>query len=131
MTSYVIGFFTLGVMAEIYSLQLLGSYISTLNTVSLLMFVFLCGIFLGRSFGDECFEKLQWHLRSRTLPADDTVNGVLMAISSMLLITPGVITDFLAILILIPTSRKLFKNSVLSLVKARIAEGKPYFFFKD
>lgn len=131
MTSYVIGFFTLGVMAEIYSLQLLSSYISTLNTVSLLMFVFLCGIFLGRSFGDECFEKLQWHLRSRTLPADDTVNGVLMALSSMLLITPGPLTDLLAILILIPTSRKLFKNSVLSLVKARIAEGKPYFFFKD
>lgn len=131
MTSYVIGFFTLGVMAEIYSLQLLSGYISTLNTVSLLMFVFLCGIFLGRSFGDECFEKLQWHLRSRTLPADDTVTGVLMVLSSMLLITPGPITDFLAILILIPTTRKLFKSSVLSLVKARIAEGKPYFFFKD
>jgi UPF0716 protein FxsA len=131
MTSYVVGFFTLGVMAEIYSLQLLSSYISFLNTISLLMFVFLSGIFLGRSFGDECFEKLQWHLRSRTLPADDTMDGALMAITSMLLITPGVITDILALLILIPPSRKLFKASVLSLVKSRIAEGKPYFFFKD
>ena len=131
MTSYVIGFFTLGVMAEIYSLQLLSSYISFLNTISLLMFIFLSGIFLGRSFGDECFEKLQWHLRSRTLPADDTMDGALMAITSMLLITPGVITDILALLILIPPSRKLFKASVLSLVKSRIAEGKPYFFFKD
>lgn len=131
MTSYVIGFFTLGVMAEIYSLQLLSSYISFLNTISLLMFVFLSGIFLGRSFGDECFEKLQWHLRSRTMPADDTVNGALMALTSMMLITPGAISDILALLILIPPGRKLFKASVLSLVKSRIAEGKPYFFFKD
>lgn len=131
MTSYVIGIFTLGAMAEIYSLRLFSDYIGILNTISFLMFVFLSGIFLGRSFGEEYFEKLQWHLRSRTLPADDVVNGALMAVASMMLITPGIITDVVAMLICIPFSRKLFKKSVVSLVQARIAEGRPYFFFKD
>lgn len=131
MTLYVIGYFVLGTIAEICSLRILSGYIEIINTLSYLMFTFLTGVFIGRSWGDECFEKLQWHLRSRTLPADETVNGALMALVAMMFITPGVITDIFALLILIPVIRPLFKKAIVSMVKSRIAQGQPYFFFKD
>ena len=131
MTSAMIGYFVLGSIAEICSLRILSDYISILNTLSLLMFTFIVGIFMGRSWGEEYFEKLQWHLRSRTLPADETVNGTLMALGSMMLVTPGVITDIVALLIFIPVIRPLFKKMLVGMVKNRIAQGKPYFFIKD
>lgn len=131
MISYVIGIFALVGMAEVYSLRVLSEYISTVNTITYIMFTFIAGIFLGRSFGDECFDKLVWHLRSRTMPVDETVNGVVMAMAAMMLIMPGVVTDFFALFIVIPLTRPLFKGMVVRLLKSRIDQGKSYFFLKD
>lgn len=131
MISYVIGIFALVAMAEIYSLRVLSEYISTVNTITFIMFTFIGGIFMGRSWGDEYFDKLLWHLRSRTMPVDETVNGVVMATAAMMLIMPGVITDFFAVLIMIPLTRPLFKGMVVRLLKSRIDQGKSYFFLKD
>lgn len=123
--------FVLGASAEISLLRGMGDLISITNTLSEIMLTFIVGIFLGRSWGDDYFQKLQWHLRSCTLPADETVNGALMACASMALITPGVISDVLGLLILIPATRPIFKRLVLKLVKTKIAQGQQYFFVKD
>lgn len=89
------------------------------------------GNVVGRSWGKECFEKMQWHLRSRTVPGDEVLNGSVMALSGMFLVTPGVITDLIGVFILIPMTRGVFKNIAESLVKKKITNGELYYFFKD
>ncbi|MFQ5672516.1 MAG: FxsA family protein [Nitrospinales bacterium] len=123
--------FAAGTGIELYLLSLLSQVIGIVNTISLCMFTFLLGWVAGRSWGKEYFEKLQWNLKSQTLPGDETLNGVVMAIASVLLITPGIITDVLGVLILFPVSRGVFKEITLSLVKKKISRGEVYFFFKD
>jgi UPF0716 family protein affecting phage T7 exclusion len=54
-----------------------------------------------------------------------------MGVASMLLITPGVVTDLVGLLIMTPLTRGIFKKIALDITKDRIQTGQPYFFFKD
>ena len=124
-------FFAIGTGIELYGLKWTSESLSIINTVSLIMLTFLIGIVVSRSYGNECFERIQRSLKSREAPADDVLNGAVMSLCSMLLITPGVVTDMIALLIMIPATRGLFKDMALNLTKKRIQSGQTYFFFKD
>ena len=127
----VTAFFALGTGVELYGLKWVSESISIINTISLVMFSFLVGIVVSRSYGNECFERIQRSLKSRESPADEVLNGAVMSLCSMLLITPGVITDAIGLLIMIPATRGIFKNIALNLTRKRIQTGQQYFFFKD
>ena len=131
MSLAVVLFFAICTLSEVYLLTIVSGYISIMNTLSLIMFTFIVGNIIGRSWGKECFEKMQWHLRSRSVPADEVLNGSVLALSGMFLVTPGVITDFLGVLILFPMTRGIFKDIAESLVKKKISNGELYYFFKD
>ena len=123
--------FAVGTFIEIYFLKVISGYISILNTLSLIMFTFLIGNIIGRSWGKEFFEKMQWHLRSQSMPGDEVLNGSVMALSGMMLVTPGVITDLIGVLILFPVTRGIFKNIAERIVRKKIARGELYYFFRD
>ena len=131
MSLAVVLFFAIGTLCEVYLLTIVSGYISIMNTLSLIMFTFLVGNVVGRSWGKECFEKMQWHLRSRTVPGDEVLNGSVMALSGMFLVTPGVITDLIGVFILFPMTRGVFKGIAESLVKKKITNSDLYYFFKD
>ena len=127
----VTAFFALGTGVELYGLKFVSDSISILNTVSLVMLTFLIGIVISQSYGKEVFEKMQRHLKSREAPGDETLNGAVMGVAGMFLITPGAVTDIIGILIMIPLTRGMFKQIALNVTKNRIQAGQPYFFFKD
>ena len=127
----VTAFFALGTGIELYGLKFVSDSISILNTVSLVMLTFLIGIVISQSYGKEVFEKMQRHLKSREAPGDEALNGAVMGVAGMLLITPGAVTDIIGLLIMIPITRGIFKQIASNLSKKRIESGQPYFFFKD
>ena len=127
----VAAFFALGTGIELYGLKWVSESISIMNTISWVMFSFLVGIVVSRSYGDECLERIQRSLKSREAPVDDVLNGAVMSLCSMLLITPGFITDTIGLLIMIPATRGLFKGMALNFTQKRIQAGQQYFFFKD
>ena len=127
----VTAFFALGTGVELYGLKFVSDSISILNTVSLVMLTFLIGIVISQSYGKEVFEKMQRHLKSREAPGDEALNGAVMGVAGMFLITPGAVTDIIGLLIMIPITRGIFKQIALNLSKKRIESGQPYFFFKD
>ena len=131
MSLAVVLFFAVGTFAEMYLLTIVSASISVINTLSLIMFTFLIGNIINRSWGKEYFDKMQWHLRSRSVPGDDILNGSVLALSGMFLITPGVITDVVGILIVLPFTRFIFKDITESIVKKKISNGELHYFFKD
>ena len=131
MSLAITAFFALGTGIELYGLKFVSDSISILNTVSLVMLTFLIGIVISQSYGKEVFEKMQRHLKSREAPGDEALNGAVMGVAGMLLITPGAVTDIIGILIMIPLTRGMFKQIALNVTKNRIQSGQPYFFFKD
>ena len=131
MSLAITAFFALGTGTELYGLKFVSDSISVLNTVSLVMLTFLIGIIVSQSYGKEVFEKMQRHLKSREAPGDEALNGAVMGVAGMLLITPGAVTDIIGLLIMIPITRGIFKQIASNLSKKRIESGQPYFFFKD
>ena len=127
----VAAFFALGTGVEIYGLKLVSDQISILNTISLIMFTFLTGIVISRSYGKEVFERMQRFLKSREAPNEEAINGAVMGVASMFLITPGVVTDMIGLLIMIPITRGIFKDIALNICNKKIQSGQSYYFFKD
>ena len=128
--SISVGFAATSVI-ELYVLLWLSKWISTLNTFSFIMLTFLIGVVVGRSWGRENFDKIQWSLKSGTPPSDDLLNAVVMASASLLLITPGAVTDMIGFFILIPAIRPVFKDILRDFVKKKISNGQLYFFIND
>ncbi len=122
---------TVGTAVEIISLTWLGTQISVLNTISFTMLTLLLGVINGRSFGEEWYKKIQWHLKSGTVPSDDVVNGTVMNVGSKLLLTPGLVTDVLGFLIILPQTRFISKRIALSFFKRKMSRREQWFFFKD
>ena len=122
---------TLGTTVEILSLTWLGTQISVLNTISVTMLTLLLGVINGRSYAEEWYEKIQWHLKSGTEPSDDVLNGTVMNVGSKLLLTPGLVTDVLGFLIIIPQTRFISKSIALKLFKSKMQRREQWFFFKD
>ena len=54
----VTAFFALGTGIELYGLKWVSESISIMNTISWIMFSFLVGIVVSRSYGDECFQRI-------------------------------------------------------------------------
>ena len=122
---------TVGTAVEIFSLTWIASEISILNTFSLVMFTLLLGVINGRSYGEGWYEKMQWHLKSGTMPSDDVVNGTVMNVGSKLLLTPGVVTDVMGLLIVLPQTRFIAKNIVVNLFRKKLNRREQWFFFKN
>ncbi len=122
---------TVATAVEILSLTWLGTQISVLNTISLTMLTLLLGVINGRSYGEEWYEKMQWHLKSGTLPSDEVVNGVVMNVGSKMLLMPGLVTDVLGLLVIIPQTRFIAKSIALSLFKKKLSRREQWFFFQE
>ncbi|CAI2718732.1 FxsA family protein [Nitrospina watsonii] len=116
---------------EVFSLAWLAEQISTINAISWIMFSFLIGIVMGRGYGEEWFEKMQWHLKSREMPAEEVINGSVVRFGSYLLLMPGAVTDLIGFLIIIPKTRFMFRAIAVRMIKSKIARGEKWFFFKE
>ena len=80
MSLAVVLFFAIGTLGEVYLLTVVSGYISIINTLSLIMFTFLVGNIIGRSWGKEYFEKILKYShgkRSAKLPRQDIRKGFL------------------------------------------------------
>ena len=67
------------------------------------------GTLVVRWQGVWTFRKVQQKLESQETPATALIDGLLIFIAGLFLITPGLVTDTIGVLLLIPPSRLLFK----------------------
>jgi len=131
MSLIVTATFAIGTAVEMGVLIFLSKSIDTITLINEIMLTFLVGIVVGRSYGKEFFEKMQWHLKSKTMPAKDILNGAVMTIASMLLITPGIVTDIAGLLIITPLTRGIFIDMAANFTRKRSSSGESFYFFKS
>ena len=93
-----------------------------------LLLIVLTGILggiLARSQGLVVFRRLRDDLQHGKLPADALVDGALVLVGGVLLLTPGMITDTVGFVLLIPPTRKLIKKAIKERIKAHITIAGP------
>ncbi len=102
--------FVLVPVAEIYVLVTVGSSIGAFATVALVILTALAGAHLARMQGLSTMMRIRENLDQGFMPAEELLDGVLIFLAGMVLLTPGFLTDIAGLLILLPTTRNLFKQ---------------------
>ena len=70
----------------------------------------MLGAWLARRQGLRTLRQIELSLSQGQIPAEELIDGVLILIGGILLVTPGVLTDLFALVLLFSTTRTYFKR---------------------
>ena len=110
MLARLILLFIVVVLAELYILIEIGSYIGGFNTLLLIIMTAVLGIWLARLQGLRTLQQIKLSLSQGQIPAEEMLDGLLILIGGILLVVPGVLTDLFALALLFPAPRTCFKR---------------------
>ena len=120
--------FTILPALELYLLIKVGSVIGALNTILIIIFTGILGAFLARLQGFLVIRKIQENLNQGILPSSELLDGALILVGGVLLLTPGFITDIFGFLLLLPPTRVLIKFFLKKQFEAMARNGKAVHF---
>ncbi|MBL7022203.1 FxsA family protein [Patescibacteria group bacterium] len=106
-------FLALFIIVPLLELALLievGKYLGVWNTIALVLVTAVAGAMMMQLEGLRVWNNLQQDLMSMRMPTDNIINGVLILIGGIVLLTPGIITDIIGITLLIPFTRSIYRK---------------------
>jgi UPF0716 protein FxsA len=106
--------------AEIYVLLQVGQTIGPVNTIGLLILISVVGAWLAKREGLGVLRRMQRSIDSGRVPGAELVDGFLILLAGALMLTPGFLTDILAILLLLPPVRAVVRRELRRRVARRI-----------
>jgi UPF0716 protein FxsA len=118
-------------VAELLILIKIGSHIGALNTVALVVLTAVLGLMLVRLEGLRTLRQIQLSLSQGEIPAEELIDGILIFVSGILLLTPGVLTDVFALILLIPYTRMHFKRWLRRRFDRMMASGNVRLHYRD
>lgn len=121
---YLILLFTIVPIAELALLIKIGRVCGLGNTLLIVIATGILGAFLLKIQGIGILRRINNELSRGVIPSDAIFDGLFIFCGGLFLVTPGVITDVLGILLLFPFSRRLFKQWAKSRMEDSIARGK-------
>ncbi len=98
---------------EIYFLLKVGDMIGAFPTIILVVLTAVIGAGLLRQQGLSTLARLQQNMGQGKIPAQDMIEGVLLAVGGALLMTPGFVTDTMGFLCLLPFSRTFIAKNIM------------------
>jgi UPF0716 protein FxsA len=105
---------------ELILLIEIGSRLGTVVTLLLLLGTALLGAALARHEGLKTLRRVQTKLADGIMPDEELLDGVLILVAGVMLLTPGFLTDVLGVFLLIPGSRLVVKRWVRRFFRQRL-----------
>ena len=101
--------FIIGIPAiEIYLMIKVGGICGALNTILLIFFTAITGVYFAKIAGLSTLRSGFNQLVKNEIPIYEIISGAALAFAAFLLILPGFLTDIVGFLLIIPTTRKVF-----------------------
>lgn len=97
---------------ELYLLIQLGARIGFAPTLGLIVFTGILGASLARQQGLSTLARIQSELRSGRPPTDELIEGAMIVIGGIVLLTPGILTDLFGFVLMIPKFRKSIAHNL-------------------
>ncbi len=104
--------FTLVPIVELTLLVWLGQRIGFWPTVGIVAGTALLGSFLAHREGLAALERFRSRLASGAVPGTELTDGLIILVAGALLLTPGILTDLVGFLGLLPPTRALIRRAV-------------------
>ena len=118
--------FTCVPVLEIYVLIEAGRQIGLPATILLILLTGIAGAWLARSQGIEILRRIQMEMAEGRMPAEALLDGAMVLIGGVLLLTPGFCTDLLGFTFLAPFSRNVWRDLLAKWVQRNINQGRIY-----
>lgn len=110
-------------LVELFVLVKLAQATSFLFTVAVVVCTGVVGVLTARVQGWLVWQKIQLDLRHGILPADGLIEAVILLAAGLLLITPGLLTDAVGIVLLVPGARRAVREWIKRKVGEMIERG--------
>jgi UPF0716 protein FxsA len=107
-------------IAELAVIIQVGGWLGLGWTLVLLLAISLVGAMLVRAQGRSAWRRFVAALQEARAPAREVVDGALILIGGALLLTPGFITDFVGLSLLLPPTRALWRGQLVHRVGRRM-----------
>ena len=104
---------------EIYLMIKVGGVIGAFNTILLIFFTAITGVYFARLAGLNAIRSGFSQLLKNEIPIYEIISGAALAFAALLLITPGFLTDLIGFLLIIPITRNFFIKSISSKFKKK------------
>ena len=111
---YLFLIFVITPVLEMWLLITVGGYLGALPTISLVLLTAFIGVNLLRAQGFETLWRGRRKFEEGQLPAQEIAEGIILAVSGALLLTPGFVTDLVGFSGPIPPLRRIIAQFVLS-----------------
>jgi len=112
--------FIIGIPAiEIYLMIKVGGVIGALNTILLIFFTAITGVYFAKIAGLNTLRSGLGQILKNEIPIYEIISGAALAFAALLLIIPGFLTDIFGFLLIIPITRKFFIKSISSKFKKK------------
>ena len=110
--------FIIGIpLIEIYLMIKVGSVIGAFNTIFLIFFTAITGIYFAKLEGLNAIRSGFGQIINNEIPIYEIISGAALAFAALLLIIPGFLTDVIGFLLIIPFTRKFFIKFISSKYK--------------
>lgn len=106
----LIGLVLLVPLADVLLLVVLATDLGPVSigppaTVAVVVLTALLGLLLVRAEGRHTIRKIQHKLAQGSPPTNELLDGALLLVAGALMLTPGLITDLLGLLLVVPPTR--------------------------
>lgn len=112
--------FLVGAFAEIAIIVWLSLWIGFGYTFLIILFIGGVGLLLVKQRMKKIWRYAQEQLAVGVLPTASILDAICIALAGFLFILPGLLTDAIGILLLLPFTRKWFKYGLLVFLQKRI-----------
>lgn len=111
-------------VVEIIVFLLSGNLIGFWPTLFLIVATGLIGAYLAKRQGMETWKKAQEQIRYGMMPGNEIIDGICIFIGAALLLSPGLISDIMGLILVFPPTRNLLKPIVIRFIMNRMNKGK-------
>lgn len=106
-------------VAEIAVFIKVGGLIGVLPTIALVIAISLYGAWLLRHQGLQTFTRVQAALNRGETPVGEMLDGFLLVLAGLLMLTPGLLSDVAGFVLLVPAVRRALRPMLARWASAR------------
>ncbi len=117
-------------LIEILLLIEIGSRIGAFNTILVIVLTAIVGASMMRQQGFTIMRNIQRDLSQGRMPTGELINGALVLVGGIVLLTPGFFTDAVGFILLIPATRGFIRKKIQLLIRRKIESGDIHIFFR-
>lgn len=116
--------FTVVPLVELYLLIAVGRVLGPVATIALVLLTGAVGAWFARLEGAKVIRRWQDAMARQQLPKDGVIDGFLIFIGGLMLITPGILTDIAGLSMVMPPTRRVIAGAVRVWFERQIASGR-------